>query len=74
MVLTRCSGPVWLRDRAPWALLTGGLLASAVITGVAAVLAPVWNPAPVLFLGFAMVDTSTYMPDRIPGYAPDITR
>jgi cytochrome c oxidase subunit 4 len=28
----------------------------------------------VLFLGFAMVDTATYMPDRIPGYAPDITR
>lgn len=28
----------------------------------------------VLFLGFAMMDSATYMPDQIPGYAPDINR
>lgn len=28
----------------------------------------------VLFLGFALIDSTTYQPDTIPGYAPDITR
>ena len=28
----------------------------------------------ILFLGFAMVDTETYLPERIPGYAPEIQR
>ncbi len=44
---------IWWRDRASWALLVGGLSASVTLTGVAAAVAPMWNPAPLLLLGFA---------------------
>ena len=58
---------VWLRDRASWALLPGGLLGSTVLTALAAALAPAWNPAPILFLGFAAIFSLLYLLPREAG-------
>lgn len=52
---------VWLREGKAWALLTGGLLGTSVLTNMAAALAPVWNPAPILFLGFAATFSLLYL-------------
>lgn len=49
------------RPTRTWPLLPGGLLASVTLTGVADVLAPAWNPVPVLFLGFAATFTAVYL-------------
>lgn len=58
---------VWLRDRVSWALLPGGLLGSTVLTGMASALAPAWNPAPILFLGFAATFSLLYLLPREAG-------
>lgn len=52
---------IWVRDRRGWALLTGGLLASVVLTDMASAIAPAWNPAPLLFLGFAATFSLVYL-------------
>lgn len=44
-----------------WPLLVGGLLASVTLTGMANAVAPAWNPAPVLFLGFAATFSAVYL-------------
>ena len=58
---------VWARDRVAWALLTGGLIGSTVLTGMASELAPIWNPAPLLFLGFAATFSLLYLLPREAG-------
>lgn len=59
---------IWVRDRRSWALLTGGLLAAVVLTDVASAIAPAWNPAPLLFLGFAATFSLVYLlPDEAGG-------
>lgn len=52
---------VWWRDGRGWALLAGGLLASLSLSGAAATFAPAWNPAPLLFLGFAATFSLAYL-------------
>lgn len=52
---------VWLREGKAWALLTGGLLGTTVLTGMASALAPIWNPTPILFLGFAATFSLLYL-------------
>jgi len=52
---------IWARDRPSWALLTGGLLGSVVLTDMASAIAPAWNPAPLLFLGFAATFSLVYL-------------
>ena len=52
---------IWVRDRPSWALLTGGLLGSVVLTDMASAIAPAWNPAPLLFLGFAAAFSLVYL-------------
>jgi len=52
---------IWVRDRRSWALLTGGLLGSVVLTDMASAIAPAWNPAPLLFLGFAAAFSLVYL-------------
>lgn len=52
---------LWWRDRTSWALLSGGLLGSVTLTGVASAVAPVWNPAPLLLLGFAATFSLLYL-------------
>ncbi len=59
---------IWFRDRRSWALLSGGLLAAVVLTDMASAIAPVWNPAPLLFLGFAATFSLVYLlPDEAGG-------
>lgn len=59
---------IWVRDRRSWALLSGGLLASVVLTDMASSIAPAWNPAPLLFLGFAATFSLVYLlPDEAGG-------
>jgi len=57
---------IWARHRTSWALLTGGLLGSVVLTDMASAIAPAWNPAPLLFLGFAATFSLVYL---LPGEA-----
>lgn len=52
---------LWWRDRTSWSLLSGGLLGSVTLTGIAAAIAPVWNPAPLLLLGFAATFSLLYL-------------
>lgn len=52
---------IWVRDRRSWALLTGGVLGSVVLTDMASAIAPAWNPAPLLFLGFAATFSLVYL-------------
>ena len=52
---------IWVRDRRSWALLSGGLLGSVVLTDMASTIAPAWNPAPLLFLGFAATFSLVYL-------------
>ena len=52
---------LWWRDRTSWSLLSGGLLGTLTLTGVAAAVAPVWSPAPVLMLGFAATFSLAYL-------------
>lgn len=52
---------VWWRERSSWSLLSGGLLATLTLAGIAAAVAPAWNPAPLLFLGFAATFSMVYL-------------
>lgn len=53
---------VWARDPwRTWPLIPGGLLATVTISGVIAVFAPAWNPAPILFLGFGATFSALYL-------------
>lgn len=52
---------VWQREGKAWALLTGGLLETSVLTNMASALAPVWNPAPIFFLGSAATFSLLYL-------------
>jgi len=58
---------IWVRDRSGWALVSGGLLGALVLTGMASALAPLWNPAPLLFLGFAATFSLVYLLPRQAG-------
>lgn len=52
----------WSRDPwRTWPLIPGGLLASITLTGVIDAFAPAWNPAPLLFLGFALTFSALYL-------------
>lgn len=52
------------RPRAWWALLPAGVLASVALVTTAEELVPRWDPAPLLFLGFAATFTILYLLPR----------
>lgn len=55
------------RPKAWWALLPAGVLASVALVATAEVLVPRWDPAPLLFLGFAATFTVLYLLPRARG-------